>query len=1831
MAPFKTISLNVSADAVIGTTLSAGSIIYASGLRINPLSTNATSNNVIVASNTNFIQQRTINPQVWQTELVFVQSAYAGIETNYVYKQGPTGGPRVEIASIYDTGPFLSSRVGINTITPNKALTVNGEISANNTIYDNVGNSNQWNSAFTTIQNTSAFWEESAEIIPTVTNYLSTNNVQISALSVKGPVLSGNNVELSDIFSNTKYIFNDIISSDKTQRYVYYGNGYQNMGELGGSDGGFDPDASWTKWFVNLGNGPISGSNYDGGFLIYVYPNEIKKINYNGTSYSVLESYNLSNSQQWDTAYNVATIVQSNSASWEETADIIPTVTNYLSTNNVQISALTITNAFSGINSLTITGNISGNNLRTSFNQGSAVGNFSFAVNSGRAVGEYSHAEGVNTQAIGGYSHAEGVNTQAIGGYSHAEGIGTTASGNYSHAEGWTSMAFGDSSHAEGQSTRAYSNGAHSEGSGTIADGAGAHSEGSGTIANSTGAHAEGNNTIAYGNQAHAQGSNTVALGSVTHAEGDSTVAAGKITFSTYTSAADSFFILTFTPQTSSLTSSLINGNPIAVIGSTTPYGTQQRTLASFVSRSTTTGAITGSILSTSIGGYNFQNNQTLITPAQVSHAEGSNTTASGNFSHAEGQITVASGQSSHAEGNNTTATNVASHAEGVSTQASGYGSHAEGGGTVASGPSSHAEGVNTTAPGHGAHTEGAYTRAIGGYSHAGGLRSVANTNNSWIWRGVTSPTYFAPEVFTTRTGQFMVSAEGGVVLANNVGIGTDSIANALTVAGNISATSASISTNLSVGGTVFSTGSADVLAKYTETIGNNSTFTINHNFQTTDIQVQVYRVSDGTLSYPTIEIVSASAVAVKFAQTIPADSYKVIVHGTVPSTRITAYAQTFYVLATGLDYLPLSGGTLSNNLTVLGNISATGSVFSSGGNSNNWNSTFTIVQANTATDSFDLSYVGTLPVPLTPIYTTNPLRDDLLGASGSQATTLRNGKWITGLSMAGSGNPAIDNLLSLSSSDIVGIRDSLSLSNLSELSAISFPSLVSVGGAFTINSGVGASMSLLTTLSFPSLVSVGGGLIINSSANMSSLASLSFPSLVSVGGGFSFNNGSTMAMLTALSFPSLVSVGGAFTGNGGAARKLTVLSYPSLAFVGGAFTGVGSGNANLITLSYPSLSSVVGNFTGNSTGTVNSVTSISLSSLASVGGSFVINSNGSMNSVTTISLPSLAFVGGGFTINSGTGSSNSLTTFLLGSTLKHIDGNFTSIINASLDRHNAWSANTYYASYISFTASASSFSSTTTGTTCTVNIVNHGLQTNDIITISGITGAATGDHNFNAVAVPVTRIDANSFSYTIVATTQMPTGTATIQRQEVAVTPVTKNGRKYICTGAGTSGGTEPTWPTTIGQTVADGTVTWTCSEMSLPNILSRLDALNGTNQTVLYGANRFINIAPSSSITVNSINTTAGVATITTATNHGITTGTQVVISGCTGTALRYNGVWTVTSTGLTTLTTPVPTDLNGVAGAGTMRLATSCPQYTGLAPVAATSIVGAAADSHMILSVSQIRDVEGGAQFPIFVAGIYSRNGSINGFARYSCTENSWDIWYDTTSKRWVNTPTQFTGNAARVGDYPHTPQSVPLASTSSANPAVITSSVNHGIATGAVFTVVIEGCSNNALNGSWTATSTGLTTFTIPVDGSGGATTSSGTVAVLNQTFNQGRLMTGTVASPIQGVEQTITTGSNHGFSNGDFIHVYGSVGTHATSITDLNTNATTKSVTTAITVTNATNFTHVRYSNTQPFIGSYSLTTMPHMRDPSVNDVAFHTTLKLRARGLAVSLHGITGL
>jgi len=77
-----------------------------------------------------------------------------------------------------DNGTFPN--VGIKTSTPNKTLTVSGEISASNTIWDSNGNSNNWNSVYSRVRTLSSTWID----LPTATNYLSTNNVILSSATI---------------------------------------------------------------------------------------------------------------------------------------------------------------------------------------------------------------------------------------------------------------------------------------------------------------------------------------------------------------------------------------------------------------------------------------------------------------------------------------------------------------------------------------------------------------------------------------------------------------------------------------------------------------------------------------------------------------------------------------------------------------------------------------------------------------------------------------------------------------------------------------------------------------------------------------------------------------------------------------------------------------------------------------------------------------------------------------------------------------------------------------------------------------------------------------------------------------------------------------------------------------------------------------------------------------------------------------------------------------------------------------------------------------------------------------------------------------------------------------------------------------------------------------------------------------------------------------------------------------------------------------------------------------------------------------------------------------
>ncbi|MEM0173540.1 MAG: hypothetical protein QXI16_03425, partial [Sulfolobaceae archaeon] len=81
-------------------------------------------------------------------------------------------------------------------------------------------------------------------------------------------------------------------------------------------------------------------------------------------------------------------------------------------------------------------------------------------------------------------------------------------------------------------------------------------------------------------------------------------------------------------------------------------------------------------------------------------------------------------------------------------------------------------------------------------------------------------------------------------------------------------------------------------------------------------------------------------------------------------------------------------------------------------------------------------------------------------------------------------------------------------------------------------------------------------------------------------------------------------------------------------------------------------------------------------------------------------------------------------------------------------------------------------------------------------------------------------------------------------------VVPTTANGYYYKCTTAGTSGSTQPTWTTTVGGTVTDGTVVWTCYAITTTNWNSTIGSIT-VDGTVVWQAvsltNGLLTISPS------------------------------------------------------------------------------------------------------------------------------------------------------------------------------------------------------------------------------------------------------------------------------------------------------------------------------------------------------------------------------------------------
>ena len=669
---------------------------------------------------------------------------------NYVFMV--RGAPGATWMSINDNSYFdqqliihSNGNVGISQTVPTTKLHVNGVITASG------GNSNQWNSNYSTTQSNSANW---SDVYTTVRNF------------------SASWEESTDIGAVADRV--------------------TNIQQVTGS---------WQRTYTNVSTNSATWSNWQSVSALYAV----------GTQYVKLSG---------------------------------DTMTGSLSTVGLSAGNIYSTGIIRGTGGFTIAGAISGNNLTTSFGQGSATGAYSFAV-------------GIGSRAFGIGSHAEGSDTIASGDSSHAEGASTTASGVYSHAEGANNIALG------------------------------------------IGSHAEGIYTVALGTGSHAEGVNNTASGPYSHAEGGFNATGRKNNFLTYTAATKTF---TFASAVSGNFSYVSPGTTIRGEEDNVLDDFFTITVAS---RNLSNGNI---IATADVIGGDSTEGYLIDGSGTYSHAEGNGNIASGPYSHAEGVNNIASGIYSHAEGVVNTASGQYSHAEGVNNTASGDGSHAEGVNNIASGQYSHAAGQYAQAAHqrtwvwHGStvsqsvcstRTNQFMVSAAGGVYIPGnvGIGTDNNSNALTVVGTVSTNAHktsqdWASNWTTTNTNSAAwsnwQSVSGNYALGSQyVKLSGDTMTGSLTVVGDISAT-----------GTIYSSTTAKAIATYIANIGNGvgTSFNLPHNLNTLEIITSVYDNTTNVQAYPTVTVVDANTVNVQFSFTPSANAYRVVIVAATSTNLIAAY-----------------------------------------------------------------------------------------------------------------------------------------------------------------------------------------------------------------------------------------------------------------------------------------------------------------------------------------------------------------------------------------------------------------------------------------------------------------------------------------------------------------------------------------------------------------------------------------------------------------------------------------------------------------------------------------------------------------------------------------------------------------------------------------------------------------------------------------------------------------------------------------------------------------------------------------------------------------------------
>jgi hypothetical protein len=128
-----------------------------------------------------------------------------------------------------------------------------------------------------------------------------------------------------------------------------------------------------------------------------------------------------------------------------------------------------------------------------------------------------------------------------------------------------------------------------------------------------------------------------------------------------------------------------------------------------------------------------------------------------------------------------------------------------------------------------------------------------------------------------------------------------------------------------------------------------------------------------------------------------------------------------------------------------------------------------------------------------------------------------------------------------------------------------------------------------------------------------------------------------------------------------------------------------------------------------------------------------------------------------------------------------------------------------------------------------------------------------------------------------------------------------TGNGYYYECTTAGTTGATEPTWPTTAGNTVVDGSVTWTCRLATVTyGVTASVLSVNFTGYIGEFSFQNSLSYSSTLTLGANTTYTTPGASTVYTisigGTAPGLVANGKILPTNLT-LNLTLNGILTIT----------------------------------------------------------------------------------------------------------------------------------------------------------------------------------------------------------------------------------------------------------------------------------------------------------------------------------------------